>query len=152
MSSLIQLIYTSVATRDFGSEELTELLQQSRRANELADVTGMLLYSEGTFFQVLEGHPEAVDKLYAAIQADPRHIRPTLIIREPIPQRYFGDWSMGFSCVSSGELQHIVGLNDFFGAASCLSRLNASRAKKLLAAFAEGRWRSQVSAPIGAAV
>ena len=69
------------------------------------------------------------------------------IIREPILKRSFGEWTMGFAAVTSADLQDITGLNDFFGEGSSFAQLNAGRAKKLLNAFKEGRWRSKLNAP-----
>jgi hypothetical protein len=126
MPSLIHLIYASTATEPFGNVQLTELLQQARATNEGLGLTGVLLHSDGNFFQVLEGE---------------RHSRFTVIIREPIARRSFPSWSMGFSSVSAEELATVAGLNDFFGKRSCFVQLDAGRAKKLLAAFEEGRWR-----------
>jgi hypothetical protein len=104
-----------------------------------------LLHSDGNFFQVLEGEPAIVDKLYRKLHLDPRHHQITQIIREPIPKRYFADWSMGFSDVTTQELATIDGLNDFFAGGSCFTQLGAGRGKKLLAAFANGRWRTAIA-------
>lgn len=143
MVQLIHLIYASVATLDFGEAQLAELLQQSREANKRLGLTGILLYSEGSFFQVLEGEPTVVDQLYERIIADKRHERAILIIREPIAKRSFGSWSMGFSRISRKQLRNVEGLNDFFHSGSCFIQLDAGRAKKLLAAFGEGCWRAK---------
>jgi hypothetical protein len=148
MPSLIHLIYASTATEAFGNVQLTELLQQSRANNERLSLTGMLLHSEGNFFQVLEGEPARVDQLYQKIILDKRHGQFTVIIREPIARRSFPSWSMGFSSVSPEELTAIAGLNDFFGKRSCFIQLDAGRAKKLLAAFAEGRWRANATSAL----
>jgi hypothetical protein len=145
MASLIHLIYASAATEEFGAEQLASLLQQAREPNEQAGLTGMLLYSDGNFFQVLEGEPEEVDKLYEKLHHDKRHAQLTLIIREPIAKRSFGNWSMGFSSVSAEELATVEGLNDFFIGGSCFAQLDPGRAKKLLAAFAAGRWRARLT-------
>jgi hypothetical protein len=75
---------------------------------------------------------------------DKRHTHLTTIIREPIAKRSFKEWTMGFSSVSPEKLRQVAGLNDFFKAHSCLTELDAGRAKKLLAAFAEGRWRAKI--------
>ncbi|MGA2808532.1 MAG: BLUF domain-containing protein [Terracidiphilus sp.] len=147
MPSLVHLIYASTATQGFGTEQLTDLLRQSREANERVDLTGILLFSDGNFFQVLEGEPEAVDKLYENLNQDKRHAQVTLIIREAIASRSFGDWSMGFSSISSEELKTVDGLNDFFQTGSCFSQLDSGRSKKLLAAFASGRWRANLMGP-----
>ncbi len=148
MTQLIHLVYASVATRPFSSEQLEALLEQSRAANARAGLTGMLLYADGSFFQVLEGEAPVVDTVAAKIQKDPRHTNMIVIIREPIARRSFGEWSMGFSRVSSSEIADLVGWNDFFDHGSCLARLNAGRAQKLLTAFARGRWHAKMTAPV----
>jgi hypothetical protein len=143
MPGLEHIIYASAATQTFGAQQLVELLQKSRASNELHGLTGMLLHSDadGSFFQVLEGEPEAIDELYQKILLDKRHSHLTLIIREPITERSFGGWTMGFSSVSPDKLRKVPGLNDFFRKGSSFSDLDAGRAKKLLSAFAQGRWR-----------
>jgi Sensors of blue-light using FAD len=143
MPQLIHLIYVSVATRDMGTTQLTDLLQKARQTNETLGLTGMLLYSDRNFFQILEGESAAVNELYEKIIRDERHEQCTLIIREPIARRSFGNWSMGFSHVSPEELGKIGGLNDFFHTGSCVTQLDAGRAKKILAAFAGGSWRAK---------
>lgn len=143
---LVHCIYASAATRELGGLELVELLQRSRENNERQGLTGMLLYTEGSFFQVLEGEPGAVDALYEKIALDRRHDRVTKIIREPIETRAFAEWTMGFSHVSRREVAGIVGANDFFRGGGCLTDIDAGRAKQLLAGFREGRWHA---APTG---
>ena len=145
MPDLMHCIYASAATRPFETAELTALLQEARKHNDAAGLTGMLLYTEGSFFQVLEGVPEAVEALYARIELDQRHDQVTKIVAEAIPGRSFADWTMGFSQVSREELALISGTNDFFGGASCFLGLDSGRAKKLLSAFSEGRWRKTLA-------
>jgi hypothetical protein len=142
---MIHIIYASVETQDFSSAQLTELLQKARVKNEDLHLTGMLLYTDGNFFQVLEGEPDSVEGLYKKLQLDKRHQQLTMIVREPIAKRYFADWSMGFSSVTPEELRQLDGLNDFFRDGSCFVGLDSGRAKKLLAAFAEGRWRAKLT-------
>ncbi len=144
MTDLNHLIYTSTATRVFDDQDLIELLLKARENNQRLGLTGMLLYTQGSFFQVLEGKPAALEELFQSISRDERHTSVTTIIREPIPKRSFGDWTMGYATISPEEVIDLVGLNDFFGSASCFSQLNSGRAKKLLFAFKEGRWRSKL--------
>ncbi len=141
---LIHCVYTSAATQDFSQENLEALLKSAREFNVLHGLTGMLLYSEGSFFQVLEGPEEVVAALYAKIERDKRHEQVTKIIVEPIHKRSFAEWTMGFSNVSREELAKIEGTNDFFSKARCFAELDAGRAKKLLTAFRDGRWRKTV--------
>jgi len=139
---LIHCIYASSATAAVTEAEIHRLLEGARRRNDALLITGMLLYIDGSFFQVLEGNPPAVDSVYNSILRDRRHERMTQIIREPIPRRAFAHWSMGFESLSRGDAQHLTGENDFFSLGTCLQDVNPGRAKKLLRAFSEGRWRT----------
>jgi hypothetical protein len=143
-SELIHCVYASAASRAFEPEQLAELLQAARENNAKLGLTGMLLYAEGSFFQVLEGQADVVDALYEKIERDPRHAQMTMIIKEPISKRHFEDWTMGFYKVSRAELAGMSGVNDFFGKGTLVS-VDAGRAKKLLAAFRDGRWRTKLT-------
>ena len=140
--SLIHLIYTSAAASGFDEDCLTEVLVRARPNNESLDVTGMLLFTEGSILQALEGEAPVVDALYQKISRDPRHHQIAVLVREPIAERVFGNWTMGFAKRTYKELK-IDGVNDFFGDRSCFAELAPGRIKKVLDAFAEGRWRTR---------
>jgi EAL domain-containing protein (putative c-di-GMP-specific phosphodiesterase class I) len=144
--NLIHLIYCSAARKSFRPEELGRLLARARRHNADNGITGMLLYAEGSFFQVLEGEAEVIDRLFAIIARDKRHRDITVIIREPIARREFGDWSMGYASITPGDMGSIFGEDepDPLPRAS-LDGLPEGRARKLLAAFRRGRWRTKLS-------
>lgn len=141
---LSHLIYSSEATTGLVAEDLTGILEKARVKNAEKLITGMLLHTEGSFFQVLEGEESALVQLFAVISSDSRHTRVTKIIQEPIANRAFGEWTMAFSDIDSDELEAIAGSNDFFQDGESFSNLKAGRAKKLLAAFASGRWRARL--------
>lgn len=147
MTDLIHCIYASAIAPDFDETQLPALLKAAREKNQRLGLTGMLLFARGSFFQVLEGTAEVVDALYATIAADRRHRKVTLIIREPIVKRHFGDWTMGFSQVTQAELESLAGVNDFFAKGQALAAIDAGRAKKLLTAFQQGRWHMRLSGP-----
>jgi len=138
---LIHCIYASSAVSALEEAAIQLLLERARRRNDALMITGMLLYIDGSFFQVLEGSREPVDSVYKAIHRDRRHERVTQIIREPIPRRAFARWSMGFESISRQDAQAIAGENDFFTLGTCLQDVDSGRAKRLLRAFSEGRWR-----------
>lgn len=141
---LTHLIYCSAAIPGLAPADLRAILETARRNNAQRAVTGMLLYTSGSFFQVLEGDEATLTKLFAIIASDRRHKNATMIIREPIAQRAFGEWTMGFAEMDTTELTHIEGLNNFFHAGDSLTKLPPGRASKLLAAFAQGRWRARL--------
>ncbi len=139
---LIHCIYCSAITEEeLSAENLEEILEQSRNNNQKCDVTGILLFESGAFFQVLEGDRAVVEALYRKIEGDPRHQRVTKLISEPIEERAFGEWSMGYPKVTTKELQEIEGLNDFFARGNSFMDLEEGRAKVLLEAFKKGQWR-----------
>ncbi|MDQ3005260.1 MAG: BLUF domain-containing protein [Chloroflexota bacterium] len=145
---LTHLIYTSAAIPNLDHSELKTILLVARGNNAQLSVTGMLLYISRSFFQVLEGDEATLAELFARISLDPRHGNVTRIIHEPIAQRAFGDWTMGFLEGEASELETIDGLNDFFGQGNSLNNLEPGRAKKLLSAFALGRWRAQLKGSV----
>ena len=72
-------------------------MEQCRSKNARLGITGMLLYKDGNFMQVLEGEDSVVRQLAAEIELDRRHKNFTILTEEPIVQRQFGDWSMAFN-------------------------------------------------------
>lgn len=142
MSEIIHCIYASKAAAGFSEAQLPQLLQNARANNAAAGLTGMLLYVDGNFFQVLEGEPASVARIFARICSDARHERVTQIIREPIFERQFAEWTMGYARIGLGEAKAHIGENDFFTSATCLENLSPGRARKLLSAFRQGRWRA----------
>jgi hypothetical protein len=106
------LIYVSSAYRLLNQDELLEILVVSRENNLSNNITGMLLYGEGTFIQVLEGDAIAVDQIYNAITADSRHKNIILITSGETIKRNFPNWSMGFKSINAQELTEIKGYVD----------------------------------------
>ena len=69
--------------------------QQASENNRELGLTGVLMASGGLFYQVLEGPPAAVDRVFAAIAGDPRHTDVLLLDSEDdVPSRLYPDWSM----------------------------------------------------------
>jgi hypothetical protein len=110
---MIHLIYVSSATRGMSEEELLSLLEQSRSRNIRQNVTGMMLYAGGNFFQVLEGDEKDVEEIYEAIVSDERNKGNIVIVKENINARTFPDWSMGFKHLTSQNKAAINGYSEF---------------------------------------
>ncbi len=109
--SLARVIYLSSATNPFSTQALRDLLEHCRTRNKRNDITGLLLYREGGFMQVIEGPEVAVDKLYTQIQVDCRHSNVIRVIKEDIQQRYFSSWSMGFKDVAQESVEQQEGFD-----------------------------------------
>src|ERR1700743_3762484 len=94
-----KLLYVSNTRRDFPDDGLRAVLATSRKNNAALGVTGLLLYIDGGFLQVLEGERAVLQALYAKIAKDPRHWDTKLLLDDAGP-RNFGSWSMGFETLS----------------------------------------------------
>ncbi len=106
---LKRIIYTSRVYKDGNEHLMQSILETARRKNAAADITGMLLFGDGTFIQVLEGPRTAVDELLAVISADPRHTDVELLYDEMIDERAFSDWSMAYRVLTEERLERFGG-------------------------------------------
>lgn len=111
---LISVLYTSNAREAFGDDDLRALLEQSRASNARRGLTGMLLYRAGRFVQVLEGPDETVHALVETIADDPRHTAMRVLIEQPITEREFGDWTMGYQPIAPTTGDAPAGFRDTF--------------------------------------
>ncbi|WP_235526774.1 BLUF domain-containing protein [Plantibacter sp. Leaf314] len=111
---MLSLVYASTATQPFSDEDLTALLATSRENNARSGLTGMLVHRDGRFLQVLEGPEAAVRGLMDTLSADPRHTGIRVMFEEPIRERQFADWTMGFERADSGSAADLDGYRDTF--------------------------------------
>jgi hypothetical protein len=99
-TSQYHVLYRSHATVPFTDAQLEDLLASARPYNAANQLTGLLLYNDSRFVQVLEGPEAAVRALYARIQQDPRHTHIVTVSEGPGPGRRFGEWGMAFGRVA----------------------------------------------------
>ena len=129
-STLYRLVYISSGVDEFTLGALAALLDRSRAKNASLDVTGLLLYCDGTFLQLLEGPRDAVEGLYRTILDDPRHARCMVLEEGPAEARLFPDWRMGFRMFTATQIGNLEGFSDFLDAGSDLARTLTARPEK----------------------
>ena len=91
-----RLLYISTARTPLDQTEIDTLLRLSRRNNAAAGVTGLLVVGGRRFMQALEGPIDAVEAVYDRICRDTRHFAVVMLTRQPIEQRMFDGWAMGY--------------------------------------------------------
>ena len=106
------LIYFSSAVELMNQDQLLEILKVSRKNNAANNITGMLLYGEGAFVQVLEGEEEVLRATYERIAADPRHRGLIKVAEGQLENRNFPEWSMGFKSANRQELEEFKGFTN----------------------------------------
>lgn len=140
-----QLIYISAANIDFSEQELEELLDKSRNNNASNDISGMLVFHEGSFIQALEGPKQKVQALYEKIAKDKRHTETVILYRNDQQERDFDSWSMGFYRSNQSSQENLEGFYDFLGSGFRTNhRESASRARQALLQFRSGKWHQNV--------
>ena len=115
------LVYASAGVSNWSYKEVQDMLIGFREKNAALDITGMLLYKNGSFLQALEGDEEIVRHLYATIARDNRHQQVTLIIEFPVEARSFPDWSMGLAFIEPEDQGPNSGVKRFDQALDGLS-------------------------------
>jgi len=108
-----RLVYVSSATQLFSKSQLVLLLDQARAFNQQRGITGMLLYKDGNFIQLIEGAQDQVQALYARIAKDERHRGVEVVFEGDVGERLFSDWSMGFRDLADPALLTLPGFSDF---------------------------------------
>ena len=111
---MLSIVYSSKAEHPFSDADLALLLEQSRENNAELDISGMLLYRQGRFLQVLEGEDAPLRDKMAVIARDPRHTEVRTLLDEPIDHRFFGQWTMRYEHVSDDDASTIPGYRQSF--------------------------------------
>lgn len=141
--SLWQLIYASNTTSPLTDPEIDRLLTQSRTDNKKTGITGMLIYHQGSFLQVLEGPKQAVEALFGKISGDTRHKEIAVLARGAVDTREFADWTMGFVDVLT-DPRFVEGFQGYNIPLKNLS-IKLDEARKLLHTFQAPPFRDSVN-------
>ncbi len=133
---MFTLVYVSTEMDHLSTHDLTLLLKQSREKNAHLEVTGMLLYKDGNFMQLLEGEKSVVLALYETIRNDRRHRNVITLYDNEVSVRHFSNWSMGFGNLNEEEAKKIPGYTPFLNAALVPENFsNPNTAQELLLLF-----------------
>ncbi|HEX5398593.1 MAG TPA: BLUF domain-containing protein [Verrucomicrobiae bacterium] len=137
MSKLFRMVYISTASKLFAPAELREMLKDSNERNKKTGITGMLLYKDGQFMQVLEGTAEAVTATFSRISKDPRHHGIMVLVKGAVQERRFPGWSMAFRDLNLPDHQKLPGYSEFLNTPLTGKEFtdNPDRCEKLLLVF-----------------
>ncbi len=101
---LSQLVYISVRSTECTDQEIEKILESSIHNNGKIDITGVLLYSDQKFLQVLEGEYKQIIELYDKIKEDKRHKNVVMLSLGGIKERNFPSWQMGSKKISLDDV------------------------------------------------
>ncbi len=114
-------------------ENVMDILQVSWRHNHNSDISGILIYDDNYFVQLLQGPINTVDTLYEKISRDLRHHSIELIGTELLARKDVNGWGMGLinnqemveNLYQKYNIKHAKGLyeSDYFSLKSLLIEL-----------------------------
>lgn len=143
MEDLIHVIHAGAASRDLSEHDTVAFLNEARRINRVYDISGLMLYVGGCLLLLLEGEAAKVGSASREIFSGGREMR--MILREPIAEREFPEWIMGFETVEPREAAHLIGAPLELDTVSNVPRIDPNGAKTLLSIIGRRRWQSDRS-------
>ncbi len=90
------LCYVSSCKETLTAKDLEHLFHVNKRNNTEHGVSGILIYNNGNFLQILEGDKDMVKSLFKKIKRDSRHRNLIALINNSIDERIFHDYDSGF--------------------------------------------------------
>lgn len=108
MSDLNAIVYVSSAVQPVRRDDLNVVLERSRARNLAEQVTGLLLYCEGSFIQYIEGPQAPLSRIYASIRKDPLHHGVIELVNDPVATREFAGWSMAYTPAQIRDFEELV--------------------------------------------
>ena len=91
---ITHLLYRSFSQVPLTERQLQHILEKSQVNNLEQGITGLLLYRNNTFIQLLEGPEKEVLSCMQRIRKDPRHFGSSVVFLNKSDQRLFPAWSM----------------------------------------------------------
>tara|TARA_B100000929_G_C15462091_1_gene404880 strand:- start:799 stop:1209 length:411 start_codon:yes stop_codon:yes gene_type:complete len=88
--------YVSSVNPELTGDQIQEVLNFSKNWNNDHDITGILLYSEGNFFQVLEGEQKILQSLFSRIESDKRHCNIIKIFEKKVETSHYDNYECNF--------------------------------------------------------
>ncbi len=90
-----RITYISKLSAPLSINEVENLGDAFTKKNKENNITGVLIFIRGIFFQLIEGQEDKIDELYNKIKYDPRHTEVVCLKTEyDAKERLFPEWSM----------------------------------------------------------
>ena len=106
------IVYVSTVTQEMERKEIKDLLNNSKEWNNKNGITGLLLYSGGNFFQIIEGEKNMISELFQEIKSDKRHQDIIQIFGKEIHKKaydgYDSDYVSEDSDIDPEQFQHYL--------------------------------------------
>ena len=109
--NLYSIVYVSTAQPDLEEIAIKRMLEEFQGLNNLQNIRGILLYSQGNFFQVLESefkNKQVILDLYENIKNDGRHYDVIKILEKQTSAPSFSKYNTAFKAIyKSGNIKEL---------------------------------------------
>lgn len=93
--TLNTFVYCSRAAEGVDDVEVGRIVEAAQRRNLARDITGVLVFGSGVFFQWIEGPAAQIQNLIESLHRDPRHYDVVSLDRsEEKRERLYPNWEM----------------------------------------------------------
>lgn len=118
------IVYSSKAADHMDEDSLKQILDSSGRNNENNNITGMLIFRNDTFIQMLEGKQADVEATFNRILEDKRHEQVLKLFANNTDKRHFPNWKMAMQVVDDATFSQIENYQPLEEGDRFLSELN----------------------------
>ena len=104
---LATFVYCSRAAEGVDDAAVERIIERSQSSNAAREITGVLVFGSGVFFQWIEGPPGQVEKLAASLHGDPRH-HDIVTLEQSVERRarLYPNWEM--ELVSADDIRAVL--------------------------------------------
>lgn len=129
----IIIFYVSNVSSTLTPMKIQELLSQSQQKNYKRGIHGILLFSEGNFYQLIDGPTEITKQLWKKIQEDDRHHSIIKIFEERASKPSFETFLCDYIC--ENDVIQYESLKYFFEQLKFLDEKLRNAAEEVLKQF-----------------
>lgn len=111
---IYKLIYSSIESYHLSYELMEDIAFKASIYNKTKNITGLLVYINGSIIQLLEGEKEDVLALFEdRISKDNRHKDIKIMMNGDSDARTFPEWNMGFKKIDNDHYSSYLQYNDY---------------------------------------
>lgn len=130
---MFRLVYSSRSHEDMSPAAMTAIVRHARQRNTAAGITGLLLYHQRQFLQVIEGERSVVEACFDRIKGDVRHEQIVVLSQCDAASKFFTNWFLAYEALDHLPLltkDHIISLQQLHNRLEDLRGVETSRGRK----------------------
>ncbi|MBW2960970.1 BLUF domain-containing protein [Mesonia aestuariivivens] len=129
----LAICYVSNSNPELSYTDILKILSVSQKKNIEQEIHGLLLYSDGNFFQILEGSCDIIQSIWKNIRKDKRHFSIIKVFETEVTTKPFDGYLCDF--ISAEEKYQYHNLKQVFDQLKSLDEKPREAAEEMLKLF-----------------